>query len=87
MMFVILASLATVFNFIIVKIKLENKRFADAIVDISVALILGSMFMGSMLGMSIAMMASAMMSIYLWFYPPKVPTLKQILKRKKRNKK
>ena len=86
-MFVILASLATVFNFIIVKIKLENKRFADAIVDISVALILGSMFMGSMLGMSIAMMASAMMSIYLWFYPPKVPTLKQILKRKKRNKK
>jgi len=80
--FIIIASLATVFNFIIVKIKLENHRWADAIVDISVALVLGSMFMGTMIGMSIAMMSSALMSIYLWYYPPKIPSIKDILKRK-----
>ena len=69
MLLILLGGIATAFNFIIVLYKLRNGRIADSIIDITTAGIMGGMFIGTLTGMAIAMMASMIISIYLWFYP------------------
>jgi len=51
--------IATAFNFIIIKWKLEHKRFADAGLDIFIILVLSVIFSGTLGGMIVAMVASA----------------------------
>ena len=63
-------AIATVSNFIFILHKLKNQRYADAATDITVLTILSYLFGGTMAGMAIAIVASAIMSIYLWFFPP-----------------
>jgi len=41
------------------------------VVDIALFLIIAFLFAGTLGGMSIGMVASAIISIYLWFNPPK----------------
>ncbi len=69
MLLILLARIATAFNFIVILHKLRNGRFADSIIDLFCATILGGMFVGTLTGMAIAMMASALISAYLFFYP------------------
>ena len=62
-------SIATALNFAILRYKLQLKRYADAILDFTTMLTLGYIFGGTLGGMTIAMIAGALISIYLWFNP------------------
>lgn len=69
MLLILLGGIATAFNFVIILHKLRRGRVADSVVDIASAVTLGAMFVGTLTGMAIAMVASVVISIYLWFYP------------------
>jgi hypothetical protein len=72
MEFVIIA-IAVFFNFAVIKYKIEKKRYADVTLDVTVLTILSFLFAGSFGGLVVATIASALMSIYLYFWPPKLP--------------
>ena len=63
--------IATALNLIVLKVKFEAERYGDFGLDITAILALNYMFGGTLGGMTIAMGASAMISIYLFFSPPK----------------
>ena len=63
--------LATAFNVIIIKWKFEHNRFDDAWMDIGVLIALSWVFGGTMGGMIIATISSAVVSLYLLASPPK----------------
>lgn len=67
----IVIGIVTFLNLIILKIKFEAGRTADLILDISALVVLNYLFGGTLGGMTIAMVASLLMSCYLWFWPPK----------------
>ncbi len=69
MLLILLGGIAAAFNFVIILHKLRKGRIADSIVDIMTATMLSVMFVGTLTGMAIGMVASAIISIYLWFYP------------------
>jgi len=66
----IIIGLVTAANFLILKIKAEQNRWADLIFDISVLSILSFLFSGTLGGLTIAMVSSFTVSVYLYFYPP-----------------
>ena len=70
---ILMIGVATAFNFLIIKWKLEKKRFADAAFDIGILIILSVIFGGTLGGMTIAMIASAIVSLYLIWKPPVLP--------------
>ena len=67
----ILIAIVTSFNFLIIKWKLEHKRYEDAALDTAILVILSSLFGGSMGGMIIAVIASFIVSIYFLASPPR----------------
>lgn len=67
----LIMGVATFFNFIILKWKFEKKRYADLVFDIATLVTLSWLFSGTVSGMIIAMIASAMISLYLIAFPPK----------------
>ena len=67
----ILIALATAFNALIIKWKLEHSRYEDAALDFTILLSLAMLFGGSMGGMIIATMSSFFVSLYLLASPPK----------------
>lgn len=69
----LLMGIALAANLISVKFKLDRKRYADAFVDGAVLVTLSILFSGTISGLIIATYASAIISIYLWFSPPRVP--------------
>jgi len=62
---------ATAVNFISVKVKFDKHRYSDAILDLVIFAAISFMFAGTMSGLTIGMVSSAMLSTYLWFSPPK----------------
>ena len=75
----IFIGLVTAANFLILKVKAEKNRWADLIFDLVVLSILSFLFSGTLGGLTIAMVSSFTVSIYLYFYPPnlkKIFTLK-----------
>jgi hypothetical protein len=66
----ILIAVATAFNFLIIKWKLERGRYEDAVLDFLIFLALGYMFSGSFGGMVVATMSSAIISLAFWKNPP-----------------
>lgn len=69
---IFILGLALFFNIAVIKLKLERERYADATLD-GVVLVGLAWFMGGTLnGMILATVASAMFSIYLWISPPQV---------------
>ena len=68
----LIIGVVTAFNFIIIKIKFTRGRYVDAILDLCAILVLGAMFAGTMGGLMIAMIASCIISIYLYFNSPKL---------------
>lgn len=67
----ILVSIAVFANFWLLKVKLDKEKYADLLMDLTVLAALTYMFGGTMGGMVIALVAGAMMSVYLYFSPPK----------------
>ena len=67
----IVIGITVAFNLIIIKLKLERVRYSDAALDAGVLAGLSFLFMGTISGLMVATVASAIVSIYLWFYPPK----------------
>ena len=67
----ILIGLISAINMIVIKVKLEKKRFEDAIFDASLMALLAFMFSGSYGGMVVAMVSSLAVSLYLLVSPPK----------------
>ena len=59
------------FNFAVILAKLNRKRFSDAFFDVVSLVLLNAMFSGSFGGAVIATVASAFMSLYLFFTPLK----------------
>jgi hypothetical protein len=68
----IIIGLVTAANFLILKVKAEQNRWADLIFDISVLFLLSYLFFGTLGGLTIAMVSSFTVSVYLYFYPPKI---------------
>ena len=66
----LLIGIAAAFNFLIIKWKLEKKRYEDAILDVVVLLSLSAMFGGTMGGMVIATIGSAIVSLTFIAKPP-----------------
>lgn len=63
--------IATAFNFIVILFKFKRHRYEDAFFDLAVFIAISYMFAGTISGMSVGMVASAIVSIWLWFNPPK----------------
>lgn len=63
--------IATAFNFIVIIFKFKRLRYEDACFDLVIFAIISWMFAGTISGMSVGMVASAIVSIWLWFDPPK----------------
>ena len=70
---IILISLATALNLIIIIVKIKKGRYFDTLVDASAMVTLGSVFGGTLGGMTIAMISGALITIYLWFQPLIIP--------------
>ena len=76
----LLIGLATAFNLMIVKWKLEHKRWADAALDTVLLVILGFLFAGTFSGLVVATISSALISLFLIPFPPKLPNFTKALK-------
>lgn len=78
----IIIGIVTAANFLILKIKAEQNRWADLAFDITVLSILSFLFSGTLGGLTIAMVSSFVVSVYLYFYPPKISKIFSFLKKK-----
>lgn len=70
MEFLILGLVVAV-NFIIVKMKLDRKRWEDAVFDVLTLLVVMALFSGSYAGLIVGSVASLFISIYFFASPPK----------------
>lgn len=69
----LIIGVVTFLNLIILKIKLERERYSDLAVDVAGLVVLNYFFSGSLGGMTIAMVSSLLLSLYLLAFPPKMP--------------
>ena len=76
----LLIGVATAFNLMIIKWKLEHKRWADAVLDVFLLVILGFLFAGTFSGLVVATISSAFISLFLIAFPPKLPNFANTLK-------
>lgn len=67
----IIIGIATFFNFMILKWKFEKERYADLTFDVVTLVAISWLFGGTLGGMTIAMISSAMISLWLIPFPPK----------------
>ena len=72
---IILIGIAVAFNMLVIKYKFEKGRWADGGLDFFLLVVLSFLFMGSYAGLVVATIASAIISIYLYIFPPKLPQL------------
>jgi len=75
----IIIGIAVAFNFLVIKVKFERKRYADGILDLALLTTISFLFAGSFGGLVVATVASALISIFLFVFPPKLPDLSKIL--------
>ena len=69
-MTLIIIGIVTFFNFIVLLYKAQHNRWADLAFDIFVLATLSFLFSGSLGGLTIAMVASFLTSLYLLIFPP-----------------
>lgn len=67
----LMLGLVVAVNFIIVKLKLDRKRWEDAVFDIGTLLVIMMLFSGSFAGLIVGSVASLFISIYFFISPPK----------------
>lgn len=66
----LIMGIATAFNILVIFKKTELKRYTDAFFDGGILITLSMVFGGSLGGMMVATVASAVISIYFMFNPP-----------------
>jgi uncharacterized membrane protein len=66
----LLIALATAFNLLIIKHKLEKHRYEDGITDLVILAVLTVVFGGSYGGLVVATITSAIISLYFLANPP-----------------
>jgi len=72
----LIMGIATAFNILVIFKKIELKRIQDALFDLTILTTLSIALSGTLGGMLVATVASAIVSIYFMFNPPKIiPTL------------
>lgn len=71
--------IAVAFNFLIIKHKFEKQRYADGTLDVILLAVISLLFAGSFGGLVVATIASAIISLFLLFYPPKLPKFGSLL--------
>ena len=59
---------ATAFNILVIKFKIERKRYADGIFDAICLMLLAGVFAGTLGGLIIGTIASAVISVSLFFF-------------------
>lgn len=64
---ILAVGIAIGFNFIILRYKYKKKRYNDLALDITVLVVLGYLFGGTILGMAAAMVGGMLVSLYLLF--------------------
>ena len=69
---ILVISIATAVNFLILKWKFEHRRYADLVFDLATLLALASLFGGTLGGMVITMVSGALVSFFLLLRPPKL---------------
>ena len=69
---VIALGIAVLFNFIILRIKMQRGLYTDTAVDVAMLVILNSVFGGSILGVVSATAGSTLISLYLIWFPIKL---------------
>lgn len=67
---VIIIGIVTAFNFIVIYWKFSNGRTADATLDLGIFAVIAFMFAGTISGLTVGMVASALVSFYLLIQPP-----------------
>ena len=67
---ILIISVAVFLNFMLLVWKLNKERYADFTVDLITLIALSYLFSGTYIGMVVALVAGAMMSIYLALFPP-----------------
>lgn len=70
----LIMGLAAAFNILVIKWKIEHERYADAGLDTAILIIFTMVFGGTLGGMVIATVGSAIVSLYLLAFPPKFST-------------
>ena len=58
-------------NFIVIMWKFRKERYEDAALDFGAAVVMTLVFGGTLVGTAIAMVGSALFSLYLFMFPPK----------------
>ena len=71
-MLLLIATLATVFDIISLLVKFRFKRYADGSLDAILLVVVFLVLKGSELMLLIGIFSSLVVSIYLWFYPPRI---------------
>ena len=69
-MLMLAAIFATVFNLVILIVKFKRRRYEDAILDVSLLIVVFWILKGSEMMLLIGIFSSLFVSIYLWFSPP-----------------
>lgn len=66
----LLIGIVTAFNMLVIKFKVDKKRYEDAFFDTALMVVLALLFAGSYGGMVVAMVASLVISIVFFISPP-----------------
>lgn len=66
----LIIGIATAFNILIIKIKVEKRRYEDALFDGAILIALSMVFGGTYGGMVVATITSAIISVYFMASPP-----------------
>jgi hypothetical protein len=67
----LLVGLAVFFNIAFIKWKFDKSRYADATLDLTLLVIVMLLFSGSYGALVVGTIASAFISLFLYFSPPK----------------
>jgi hypothetical protein len=68
----IIIGLVSAFNLLVIKFKFDRKRYEDAILDLTLMIVLAVLFQGTYAGMVVAMVGSLVISIFLFLSPPTI---------------
>ena len=80
----LIIGLATAFNVLVIKVKLEKFRYEDAAFDGLLLIGLSLIFSGTYGGMVVATISSAIISVYFMASPPKFFSQAKVLDRLKK---
>jgi len=79
MEFMLIAAIATAFNFLIILWKFSKKRHLDGGLDLLIFVVIAILFSGTITGLQIGMIASMIVSLYLLVKPPRINFLEDII--------